>query len=146
MAKRSRKSKPVREVPTCNCVLLCDDVVTSARGKHTLVGVIGMIAAQDFPTTLGGYVTYVRLSNIYPNQSVQIEMERAEDRTTMFQFDIKVREPEPLGLYTFVVVVPPFVVDRPGKYWFQAVSDGEPLAQSPIEIVSVRPSQQGSQP
>lgn len=137
MAKRPTRRKPAPEMPTCNCVLLCDDVVTSAHGKHNLIGVIGTIAVPRVPALIGGYVTYVRLSNLYPRQSAHIELERTEDRVVIFRFEVRLEQADPLGVYTLVAVVPPFPVERTGRYMFQAVAGGIPLAQSPIQIVSV---------
>lgn len=143
MAKRAKRRKPIPETPTCNCVLLCDDVVQSARGKHSLMGVIGMIAVAQFPAVIGGYVTYVRLSNLYPNQNAHIELERAEDGFVVFRFEVRLEQADPLGVYTLVAVVPPFQVDQPGRYVFQAVAGGVPLAQSPIEIVGAQGQPEG---
>jgi hypothetical protein len=140
MAKRmpSRRRQPPPEPPTCNCVLLCDDVATSTRGKHTLVGIIGVIGSSSFPAWLGGYVAYVRLSNVYASQTVRICLERAEDREEVLALDVQLNQPDPLGVCTVMVVLPPFRIDRPGRYLFQVRSEGIPLAESPIRIVQAR--------
>lgn len=140
MAKRKRtgrkKKGAVPETPTCNCALLCDDVLVSqGRGKHTLNGIIGAIGVEKLPAVLGWYVTYVRISNVYGEQRVIVNLEEAGTGEPVFEFEAKMPEQaDPLGVYTLVVPVPPFRVERAGRYMFNAKSGGEILAQSPIII------------
>src|SRR5438552_10287125 len=79
MAKRKKKSaaKLATEPPTCNCLLLCDDVLVSRRkNKHTLQGVIGAIGVRQFPAVLGVYVAYLRVSNVYGSQKITVRFEK----------------------------------------------------------------------
>lgn len=126
------------ETPTCNCVLLCDDVHMSARGKHTLVGIIGLVAVPRLPAIVGGFVAYVRLSNIYGTQRVRISLEDPRASTPAFEFDAPLQQRDPLGVYTVIAPIPPFAVQSAGRYAFQVESRGEILAQSPIEFVQAR--------
>lgn len=137
MAKRKRKSsrQSPPETPTCNCALLCDDVVMSAKGKHTLVGIIGMITVPRLPAVLGGYVTYVRISNVYGNQKVRISLEHAKSGESVFEFEVPLQQQDPLGVHTVIAPIPVFEVEEAGRYVFQAESRGEPLAQSPIMVM-----------
>lgn len=139
MAKRrSPQKKSLPEAPTCNCVLLCDEVTQSAKGKHSLHGVIGIIAAPTIPAWIGGYVTYVRISNVYGLQTVRISLDRADDGVEVMAFDVQLNPPDPLGVHTIVAVLPPFKVDQPGRYLFEAKSGQLALASSPIQIVQAR--------
>lgn len=138
MSKRRRRSAQHSppETPTCNCALVCDDVVISAKGKHTLVGIIGTIAVQSLPTVLGGFVAYVRVSNVYGIQKVRISLEHSGSGRAAFEFEVPLQQQDPLGVHTVIAPIPPFAVEEPGRYVFQAESRGEPIAQSPIMIVA----------
>lgn len=141
MAKR--KKNPSRrqptEPPTCNCILLCDDVLVSqGRGKHTLSGVIGTIILQGLPAQSGSFVAYIRLSNVYGSKDVQVSLLRADSNEPVFQFEAKLPDKtDPLGLYLLMVPIPPFKIERAGRYLFQAECDGEVLATSPISVVAM---------
>ena len=133
--RRSKDSPP--ETPTCNCVLLCDDVVVSAKGKHTLIGIIGTIFVQKIPAIIGGYVAYVRISNVYQSQSVRVSLDHADSGKSAFEFNVPLQQADPLGVYTVIAPIPAFSVDAVGRYVFQAESRGEILAQSPIAIMNL---------
>jgi len=138
----------VPEQATCNCVLLCDDVVTTAKGKQHLSGVINTIYMPGFPAVVGGYVTYVRISNVYGSQTVQISLAEASSGNLVIGFDAQLQPPDPLGVATVVAVLPPFVVKAAGRYIFQVTHGGVPIGQSPIMILDSSPphSQQQPQP
>ncbi len=144
-ANRSKRSLP--ETPTCNCVLLCDDVLISAKGKHTLAGIIGVIAVPKLPAIVGGFVAYVRISNVYGDQRARVSLDHAKTGRAVFEFQVPLQQRDPLGVYTVVAPTPPFAVDEGGRYIFQVESRGEVLAQSPIEIVNpapIAPSEDGT--
>lgn len=145
MAKRkvSRRQGPTPETPTCNCALLCDDVLVShGHGKHTLSGIIGMIVVRALPAALGPYVTYVRISNVYGDQKVTVNLEHADTFEAVFEFEATLPQPaDPLGVYTLMVRIPPFSVSEAGRYMFNAKSGGVPLAQSPIMIQVAQPAE-----
>lgn len=125
------------ERASCNCALLCDEVLVSqAKGKHILHGIIGTIGVPEFPATIGGYVTYVRISNVLHAQKIRIALEDAATEEPIFAFEAAVPKPDdPFGMYLFMLPVPPFRVERGGQYLFMARADGVPLAYSPITIV-----------
>lgn len=134
MAKR-RKSKQVPETPTCNCLLLCEDVLESKAGrKHFLHGIVGEITVQRLPAVIGPFVAYVRVSNIYGTQDVRFELLTHEGDPV---FALTIQSPpdsHPLGHHTLVMPLERFEVRSPGRYIFQASSKGEILAQSPIVV------------
>ncbi|HBS30113.1 MAG TPA: hypothetical protein DEB06_11855 [Phycisphaerales bacterium] len=139
MAKRSSRKKSRRgaaEAPLCNCALLCDDVVISqGRGKHSLDGVIGSIFVPRLPAVLGGYVTYIRLTNIYRNQKVTVSLDHADSEQSVFEFEATLPpHSDPLGICTLIVPIRPFGVTVAGRYIFSVKSNRVPLAQSPISI------------
>ncbi|MBL8745243.1 MAG: hypothetical protein JNK58_02685 [Phycisphaerae bacterium] len=143
MAKtRSKKGKrELPETPTCNCILLCEDVeISQGKGKHTLHGVIGTIVVPGLPTVLSsfpnGYVAYVRVQNVHGHKMLEVSLEEAATREPVFMFkaDLPAKK-DPLDLYTVCVPVIPFVIERDGLYWFTAMCEGSILAQSPIRIV-----------
>jgi hypothetical protein len=126
----------ITESPTCNCLLLCDDVLISGgRGKHYLQGVIGMLGAAEFPATIGGCVAYIRLSNVYADQKVSINLLNTRTEEIIFEFEAGFPDrSDPLGVYTLVVPIPPFVIAEPGRYLFNALHNNAPIAQSPIVV------------
>jgi len=141
MAKRKGKARtPARptEDPTCNCALLCDDVLISqGRGKHSLEGVIGAIAVTELPAVIGGFVTYVRLSNIYRDQVVSVSLDHADTGESVFEFEATLpSKTDPLGICTLIVPTPTFEIRSAGRYIFAVKSRGVPLAQSPINILT----------
>jgi hypothetical protein len=136
MAKGRRRRQAIPEAPTCNCALLCDDVLVSqGKAKHILQGVIGVIFVPEFPAVIGGFVSYVRVSNVYGAQKIVVNLENTRTGAVLFEFrvDMPTRS-DPLGVYTLVVPVPPVEVAEAGRYMFSASSGGVPLAQSPIVI------------
>ena len=139
MAKKSKAAGQkgrVPEAPTCNCALLCDDVVESkGKGKHTLMGIIGAIFVPQFPANLGVFVAYVRLSNVYGAQKVTIGLDHAASNAKIFEAEVELPDiQDPLGVYTLVMPIRPFRIEQPGRYLFSVKSAGVPLAQSPILI------------
>lgn len=148
MAKsRSKKKQPgIPETPTCNCILLCDDVVISqGRGKHTLQGVIGTIVVDELPKRLGGYVAYIRVQNVYDNKMLVVSLDEAATSEPVFAFQAQLPDKKaPLDLYTICVPVRPFDVRQSGLYWFMVRCDNEILAQSPITIALHRSAESDS--
>jgi len=139
MAKRRpRKANPrnTPEAPTCSCALLCDEVLVAQRaGKHTLQGIIGTIMVQSFPARLGGYVAYIRLSNVYGTQKVTISLEDDGETERVFEGVLTISgSTQPLDVYNVVESVPVFDLKRPGRYIFSVKSHGLTLASTPILI------------
>lgn len=136
MGKRTtrRTSKRTGD-PTCNCIMLCDDVLMSAKNKHTLAGVIGVIGVAHVPATLGTYVAYIRISNVHGTQRVRVGLEDPAG-APVFQFVAELAgAQDPLGVHTLVVPIPHFEVKSAGRYYFEARSDsGSFLAGTPILI------------
>ncbi len=146
-AKRSKKAKHLPG-PLCNCVLLCDDVLISAKNKHFLQGIIGVIGLRELPAIIGGYVAYVRVSNVHGSSSVRVSLVRGETNQPVFAAEVNVKQPDPLGVHTVVSQVPPVAIEHAGRYLFQVECNGEILAMSPIEIVvldALMPSQSGQE-
>lgn len=143
MAKNKRLGRPTKktEPPTCNCVLLCDDVLVShAKGKHYLQGIIGVIVVPQLPATIGGYMAYVRVSNVYGTQKLRVSLDHGGSGEHLFAMEVQLPDKQdPLGLFTVVAKLPPFEVTEEGRYMFSAWSDGVQLAQSPIKIQTFKP-------
>jgi len=137
MAKARKKKRSEAESPTSDCLLICDDVLVShGKDKHFLQGIIGTIIVRSLPATIGGYVAYVRLTNVYPSQSISLTFEDADSNEELFRFNANLpQKSDPLGVYTLVLKIPPFGVTHPGRYIFCARHGGVPFAQSPIRIV-----------
>jgi len=137
MAKqRGRKKDRVPETPTCNCLVLCDDVVIShAKGKHTLYGIIGNIAPPSLPHIIGPFVAYIQISNIYAQQRVTVSFETGDAGEPQWEFAAEfVSRSDPLQVHTLVARIPPFLIEKPGRYILRANHEGIPLAQTPITI------------
>ena len=43
-------------------------------------------------------------------------------------------ETDPIGVYTLILPLKPFVVREPGRYLFGAYDHGVPIAETPIQI------------
>ena len=138
MAKRAKTKAPSRHTgnPTCNCILLCDNIVVShADDKHNLLGVIGAITLPPRMMAVGPFVVYVRLSNVHANQKVEVCFEDAESETRIWAFVAElVNRNDPLAVYTLLSRVPAFLVPRAGRYLLSAKHGGVALAQTPIQI------------
>jgi hypothetical protein len=107
--------------------------------------VIGQIGVLELPTVLGGYVAYVRFSNVHGDQKVKLTFESAAGGDPLFELEANFpSQSDPLGVYTLVIQVPPFAVQEEGRFMFLASHGGVPLAQSPVEIRLVRPPPQES--
>lgn len=137
MAKRpqGRLKKQVAQV-TCSCLVLCDDVVIShARGKHTLAGIIGGIGVAQLGAMAGPYVAYVRLSNVHTDQRVTVGLERPSG-TLLWEFEAQlVNRNDPLAVHTLIAHIPGFLVDEPGRHMLIARHENVPVAQAPIEVM-----------
>jgi hypothetical protein len=136
MAKRVRRKTRSAVPPTCNCLLLCDEVlIGQAKPKHYLQGIIGLIGVKEVPAVIGRFVAYVRISNVHGEQKISLVFEPAKGGDSLFTVEVGLpSQADPLGVYTLVIPVPPFVVPEAGRYMFSAYHAGIPITQSPIEI------------
>lgn len=131
MAKRRSRAKAAApETPTCHCLLICDDVLESkARRKLTLVGVVDGVLATKFPALVGGFVVYARLSNIYGDQKVYLEIGRADETGPKLQCPAIVKARDPLGVATIITTVPAIPVDRPGRFMLSLMWHNQAIIQ-----------------
>jgi hypothetical protein len=119
--------------------LLCDDVVIShAHDKHVLQGVIGTLAVPKLPAVIGGFVVYLRLSNVHAKQTVKVKFRHADNDDVergLWELDAEViNQLDPLQVHTLIARVPPFQVAQPGRYIVTAEHQGVPLATIPLMI------------
>jgi hypothetical protein len=136
MAKRKPRPTPkLPESPWCNCVLLCEDVQMSAHGKHTIERVIETVEVSRLPITIGPFVAYVRISNIYQQQLVRLSLYRAHDNAEVIGLDVELNSNSPLGVTTLIAPTPPIPIDASGRYLFEVRYQGVTMAQTPIQIV-----------
>jgi hypothetical protein len=133
---RSNAPRPL-ETPFCNCLLLCDEVLQSvAAHKHILHGIIGVIRVPTVPVTVGPVVAYLRLSNLYGAQEITVRLFHPDDDEPVMEFRVQSpAQPDPLGVYTLVVPIPAFGIEKPGRYIFEASAAGHEMASSPILVV-----------
>lgn len=137
MGKSRRKvGQTGAEPPTSSCLLICDDVIMStARGKHALQGVVNGIAVRELPALVGPYVAYVRLSNVYGSQKIQLKFAHGSTDDEVFSFEAEAPEQsDPLGVHTLILKIPQFEITADGRYLFSAVHNGVPFASSPIVV------------
>lgn len=139
MAKRKTKhpnSAPPPIAPTCSCLLLCEDVVVShGSDKHMLQGVIGQIAVPTLPATIGGYVVYIRLSNVHAKQTVRVKFEHADTGEVLWELAAEViNQLDPLQVHTLIARLGAAKVEHSGRYILSTNFDGVPLAQTPVLI------------
>lgn len=140
MATRRRKNKGVP--PTCNCIMLCDDVVIrTGRNKHDLVGLINGIVVRELPAVLGGWMAYVRGANVHGDQIIKLVLETADTEEEVLAIEGRfTKETDPLSVYTVMLKLPPFKVERAGRYLFSAKHNGVPIAQMSLEIRLATPA------
>ena len=143
MAKRKRVPKKQAEGPTSSCLVICDDVLLSyGKQKHFLQGVIGGILVPSLPAVIGPYVAYIRMSNVYGGQEIELDITRAGDSAEVFQ--IKATSPpgsDPLQTHTMILQIPPFQIMEVGRYIFSGTHGGVAFAQSVINIQAVAKEQ-----
>src|SRR5256885_1084597 len=84
---------------------------TKGKAKHFLQGIIGAIGVLRLPAMIGGYVAYVRFSNVHGDQKVKLAFEHAgAENDPLFEIEANFpSQSDPLGVYTLVIPVPPFV-------------------------------------
>ena len=138
MAKKKRKQIPqigVSVPPTCSCLLLCDDVIIShAHNKHVLQGVIGVLTVQKLPWVVGGFVVYMRLSNVHAKQTVKVKFSHGDSNDVLWELVAEVIQQDPLQVNTLITRVPPFPLTKDGRYIVSAEHDGIPLASIPVIV------------
>lgn len=117
--------------------MLCDDVVIShSQDKHNLVGIIGALGVRGTPAVSGGFVVYIRLSNVYSEQRVTVSFVSAQDDEVAWEFEAQlVSRNDPLAVHTLISRVPPFRLGKPGRYMLEAKHGGTVIAQTPIEVI-----------
>lgn len=130
------KRKQHVDPPLCNCALLCEDVVQSiGRGKHILQGVVDRLFLQSLPCPVQGLVCYVRLTNVHHGHEILLTMVDAEEEEPLFEAKAHAKgDHNPLQLSTIIFPLPPFLVSKPGRYYFRVMHDADILAASPIDI------------
>jgi hypothetical protein len=141
MAKKTRTSsrRGPSVSPTCSCLVLCDDVVVShARDKHQLSGIIGAMAVPFVPSVAQAGVVYVRVSNVHQNQKITVRLVRADDdHEPLWAIEAEiVNLNTPLDVHTLVAKVPPFLVKQAGRHVLEAVYHGVAIASVPIMITA----------
>lgn len=79
---------------------------------------------------------YVRLSNVYPHARIRVDLRLDGATDTLFATPIQQPPPtvDPLGLHTFVIRTPAFVVQSEGRYLLTVWSNEIPAAATPIQI------------
>jgi hypothetical protein len=135
MPRKPRKKDPI-DVATCHCLLLCQDFIEwKATGRHELHNVVGTLRAVELPAVFGPFVAYMRLSNVYGAQTVNVSFQNADTEDVLFEFAARTHpQADPLGVVTSVVPIPPFEIPAAGRYIFQASHAGNPIAMSPITV------------
>jgi hypothetical protein len=116
--------------------------MSQGKGKHFLQGIIGAIGVPELPAIIGGFVAYVRLSNVYTGQNVKLTFENAQGEAL---FEISPPFPsqaDPLGVHTLIIGIPPFPISEAGRYMFVANHGGIPIASSPVAIRVAQPAQE----
>ena len=125
------------EALTCNCLLLCEEVLTGhARPRHMLHGVIGSIRLKEALSVIGPLAIYVRVSNVYPGADLRIEFAHGnEEADPLFSLAITFPpEADPLAMHTFIIQMPPFAVPADGRYILRAVSNEDVVNLTPVEV------------
>ena len=122
--------------------MLCDDVVMSmGRHKHNLIGLINGLAVPELPAMIGGYMAYVRGSNVYGEQAIRLVLEYADTEEEVLAIEGQFsKNSDPLSVYTLVVQLPAFKVEREGRYLFSAKHDGVPIAQMSLTVKLMAPT------
>jgi len=133
MAKQGSKRRRT-ESPTCNSLLLCQDIVESrVTGQRVLQGIVELVRSSTFPAVVGPFAAFMRLSNVYGQQQIRVALQRGDTQESLFAF-IATTHPraDPLGVVTSVIAIPPFIIPAAGRYIFSATHDGLEIASSPL--------------
>jgi hypothetical protein len=136
MAKK-RVQPSEAEPPTSSCLLICEDILVSpSRDKHYLQGVISKIVVPKFPAMIGPLAAYVRLSNIYGSQQIEISFTSGEYEKPIFSF-VAISPPSsnPLETQTIMLGLPVIKLKKTGRYLFSASHGGVPFATTTVEVV-----------
>lgn len=142
MAKRPRKQARHSPLvsPTCSCLVLCDDVVVRhGHDKHELIGIIGSIVVPFVPSLVNGGVVYARVSNVHNIQKLTVSFVHADDdHEPLWRIDAEiVNRNEPLDVHTLMARVPPFPIEKAGRYLLEAKYNGVSIASAPIKVSSL---------
>lgn len=145
MAKKSASHRRTTSevLPTCSCLVLCDDVIIShGRDKHRLEGIIGAIGVPFVPHPVPGGVVYVRVSNVHQQQRLTVTFSHADDdHKRLWEIEAEiVNQNQPLDVHTLVARVPPFIATKAGRYLLQVHHKGEAIATVPVTIRAAFPS------
>ena len=128
------------EAVTCSCLLLCEEVlVSSARPRHFVQGVISGISAAGPLAPAGPLAIYARVSNVYPGARLQIRFAHGDERSDpLFRFNVAFPDAggdtDPLMMRTFILRVPPFALPAGGRYILSAWSGETLVNQAAVEV------------
>ena len=119
-----------------SCLVICDDVlISTAQNKHLLHGVVDVVSVPQVPIRIGPFAAYIRLSNVYRDQEIQLTICTAVTEEPVFSCSaISPESSDPLQSHTIILQIPPFEIRETGRYIFSASHGGVPFAQSPIQI------------
>ncbi|MEK6701252.1 MAG: hypothetical protein AABZ53_03245 [Planctomycetota bacterium] len=94
------------------------------------------------PHPIPGGVVYVRVSNIHQTEKLKVSLVRADDdHQPLWEIEAEiVSRNEPLDVHTLVARVPPFMVDRAGRFLLEARHKGVQIASVPVMIQAAFPS------
>jgi hypothetical protein len=125
------------EPPTSSCLLICEDILVSpSRDKHYLQGVISKIVVPKLPVTIGPLAAYVRLSNVYGSQQIEIAFSGGGEDKPIFSF-VATSPPSsnPLETQTIMLGLPVIKLKKPGRHVFSASHGGVPFATTNVEVI-----------
>lgn len=110
-------------------------LISIAKGKHLLQGIVDRVNVEKLPATLGPYVAYVKLSNVHGAQHIEMNFCNAASEEVLFTFGAtSPPENDPLAAHTLILPIPPFVVKKAGRYIFRASHAGIPFATNAIVV------------
>ena len=85
-------------------------------------------------------MAYARFRSVHNKKKISLRFTNAATNDSLFEIEVAFPEQcDPLGVYTVMSQIPPFVVAEPGEYLFGAYDNEVPIALSPIKIMKPGP-------
>lgn len=126
MMESDAPGKTQNPIPSVLAVLLCDMVISDAfTGKKTLVGLLDILSAADFPVKAPAFTLYARLTDMNGEYAMRFDLVNLEDEQRLASFTAEVQSPpDRLATSELAVQFPEGIrFERPGRYEFQVYAD-----------------------
>jgi len=123
--------------PVVKSFLIADTVIQDRMsGKWSIIGVFDRIMTGAFPI-FHPLALYLKLGDTSGRYRIKVELRDADDRQIALIEGNEIEVKPPVQTVELGLRMPPFPLERPGKYAFQLHVNGEFLASAPMELIQV---------